>query len=130
MKEQLSLMILITIVTFLTVGRTPQALAYDPTATRPLLAHETPRELEDIGIDEHLGRQLDLSLPFVSDKGDAVTLGEYFNGSKPVLLTMVYYSCPSLCNFHLNGLLDVFKKMNLVAGKDFQMVAVSMNHRE
>lgn len=105
------------------------ARSYDP-KDKPLLAHETPRELKGIGVTEHLGRQLDLSLPFTADDGSAVTLGQYLNGEKPVLLTMVYYACPSLCNYHLNGLLDVFKKMNLVAGVDFRVVAVSMDHRE
>ena len=107
----------------------PLAQAYSP-EDRVVKAHETPAELEGVGITDHTGRQLDLSIPFIADNGKNVVLGEYFNGTQPVLMTMVYYNCPSLCNFHLNGLLDVFKKMRLVAGKDFKVVAVSMNHRE
>ena len=48
----------------------------------------------------------------------------------PVLMTMVYYNCPSLCSYHLNGLNSVFKKMNWIPGKDFRFVAISMDHRE
>jgi protein SCO1/2 len=107
-----------------------QAGAYNTEEDRPLLAHETPKELEDVGITEKLGDQLDPTLTFVSDKGESVRLGQYFDGKRPVLLTMVYYTCPSLCNYHLNGLLEVFKKMEWVAGKEFQVVAISMNHRE
>ncbi len=103
--------------------------AYDP--KNPLVTgHEVPKDLEELGVDENLGGQLDLSLPFVSDTGDAVTLGQYFNGTKPVLMAMVYYTCPSLCNHHLNALNDAMKQLEWSAGDQFDVVAISMNHRE
>lgn len=105
------------------------ASAYDP-KDRALLAHETPVEMQGLKVQEQLGKQLNLSAEFTNEAGQPVALGTFFDGHRPVLMTMVYYTCPSLCNFHLNGLLEVFKKMNLVAGRDFQVVAVSMNHRE
>src|SRR5690606_27207563 len=83
----------------------------------------------DVTITEKLGAQLDLSIPFVSDSGEAVTLGRYF-GDKPVLLTIIYYECPSLCNYHLNGVTAALRDVDLTPGKDFEIVAVSMNHRE
>lgn len=103
--------------------------AYDP--SNPLVTgHELPKDLKDVGVEEHLGQQLDLSLPFVSDTGEAVTLGQYFQGSKPVLMAMVYYTCPSLCNHHLNALTDTMKQLDWTVGDQFEIVAVSMNHRE
>jgi len=106
-----------------------QDVPYDP-AKPNVTGHELPKEFENVGVDEHLGGQLDLSLPFVSDEGEQVTLGKYFNGSKPVLMAMVYYTCPSLCNHHLNALNDTMKKLKWTAGQEFEVVAVSMNHRE
>jgi len=103
--------------------------AYDP-KNPTVTGHETPADLKDIGVEEHLGSQLDLSLPFVSDHGEAVTLGKYFTGSKPVLMAMVYYTCPSLCNHHLNALNDTMKQLKWTVGNEFEIVAVSMNHRE
>ena len=103
--------------------------AYDP-KDRRLLAHETPAEMQGLKVQEQLGRQLNLSAEFTDESGKLVTLGSFFDGHRPVLMAMVYYTCPSLCNFQLNGLLEGFKKINLVAGRDFQVVAVSMNHRE
>jgi protein SCO1/2 len=93
-------------------------------------SHSIPEEIENVGVTEHLSQQLSKSLDFTNDKGEKVTLGQYFNGKKPVLITMIYYSCPSLCNYHLNGLLDVFRKSKMQIGRDFDLVAVSMNHRE
>ena len=41
-------------------------------------------------------------------KRRAVKLGEYF-GKKPVVLSLVYYECPMLCNQVLNGMVSAFK---------------------
>ncbi|MCB0355693.1 MAG: SCO family protein [Bdellovibrionales bacterium] len=103
--------------------------AYDPNdVTRQL--NEVPKKIEDVGIDEKLGEQIDLSLEFQDDKGQQVTLGRYFDNKKPVLLSMVYYSCPGLCNLHLNGLTEALKQLKWTAGQDYNIVAVSMNHHE
>jgi protein SCO1/2 len=107
---------------------TTSAWAYD---TKPLvIGKELPAELKDIGVDEHLGASLDLSTPFVDDAGQTATLGQYINGEKPTLMAMVYYTCPSLCNYHLNGLTETMKQLKWTAGKDFNVVAVSMNSKE
>lgn len=103
--------------------------AYDPTDVTAML-NDKPKKLEGVGIDEKLGDQIELGLKFQDDKGDFVTLGKYFDGKKPVILSMVYYSCPGLCNYHLNGLTEALKKLKWTTGQDFQVVAVSMDHNE
>ncbi len=106
------------------------AFAYDATEKLPENSGESIKQLEGLGIDEHLGAQIDLSRKFTNEKGELVPLSTYYDGSKPVLLTMVYYSCPSLCNYHLNGLFETFSNMKKPLGEEFKLVAVSMNHRE
>src|SRR5690606_36906587 len=103
------------------------AWAYNPSENRAVVSHETPEELKDVGVTERLSQQLTLTNEFTDHNGEKVQLAKYFNGSKPVLLSMVYYECPSLCNYHLNGLMDVMKKLDLKAGRDFNVVAVSMD---
>ncbi|MEK6555484.1 MAG: SCO family protein [Bdellovibrionota bacterium] len=117
----------------LSLGALHTAVAYTPPTQAEKAgtdSHATPEELADVGVTEHLSQKLSNSLEFTDDAGKKVTLGQYFNGQKPVLFTMVYYNCPSLCNYHLNGLLDVFHKAKMTVGKDFDLVAVSMNHNE
>lgn len=105
------------------------AWAYDP--SHPFVSGiEKPKEIQGLGVNEHLGGQIDLSLDFVSDNGEKVKLGQYFQTGKPVLMAMIYYTCPNLCNYHLNGLLEAMKKLKWTAGQDFELVMVSMNHRE
>ena len=105
------------------------AVAYNPNANQ-MTSDERPKQLEGVGVTERLGERIDLNLNFRSDMGEVIPLAEVFDGQTPVLMTMVYYNCPSLCNYHLNGLKDVFKQMEWNAGRDFKVVAVSMDHRE
>lgn len=104
------------------------AQAYDPN-NRERLAHEVPAEIQGVGIDEKLGVFPTLGTEFLDETGKTVTLGQYFT-NKPVLLSVVYYDCPSMCNFHLNGVLESLKQLDWTAGRDYEVVAVSMNHRE
>lgn len=93
-------------------------------------ANETPKELAGVGIDEHLGEKVDLDLAFKNENGESVTLRSYMKDGKPVLLSLAYFSCPSLCNFHLNGLLDAFKKIPAPLGQEFHAVVVSIEPKE
>lgn len=93
------------------------------------LAAETPYHLEGTQIKENLGGTIDLSLSFKEESGQMKPLKTYFAG-KPVLMTVVYYKCPSLCNFHLNGLFEGVKEMNIKSGTDYSFLIVSMDERE
>ena len=103
------------------------ANAYD---SKVAVANHTPKALDGIGITEKLGESVDLALPFVDDTGKEVTLGQYFTGHKPVLLSIVYYNCPSLCNFHLNGVTEALKNIPWTPGQEFEQVAISMDPQE
>jgi cytochrome c oxidase subunit 2 len=83
----------------------------------------------DIGFDQRLDEQVPLDLAFRDETGKTVRLGDYFN-RKPVILALVYYQCPMLCNQVLNGLAGSLKALSFVAGKEFEVVVVSFNPRE
>lgn len=93
-------------------------------------AGEKPPILEGVGIDEKLGQQLDLSLKFKDENGADVTLGTYFDGKTPVIVSPVYFSCPGLCNFHLNGLTEALKDVPWSVGTKFRVLAVSFDSKE
>ena len=87
-------------------------------------------ELEGVDIVEHLGDKIPLDLSFTDDNGQEVTLESYFDGEKPVLLMLGYYECPMLCNLVFNGIINSVKQVELLPGKDYKMISVSINHRE
>lgn len=103
--------------------------AYNPNEVA-VTGHELPAELVPVGVTEHLGQALDLSLKFTKDDGTIVPLGHLFHKNRPVLMAMVYYNCPSLCSFHLNGLTEVLKGLKWSSGAEFDVIAVSMDHTE
>lgn len=96
----------------------------------PLVGTEKPKDFEGIGITEKLGDKLDLSLPLTDENGQAVTLGKYFDGKHPVSISLIYYSCPGLCNFHFNGVVDALKNVDWSAGDKFQVLAISFDPSE
>ena len=96
----------------------------------PGAENETPKELNGVGIVEHLGEKVDLNLKFTDETGKQVTLGEFFHSGKPVVLDLAYYACPGLCNFHLNGFSEALKSSDLIPGKDYEWVVVSFDTNE
>ena len=49
-------------------------------------ADPLPTALEGVGITEHLNEALPLDLEFTDENGRRVTLGDYFDGERPVIL--------------------------------------------
>jgi len=88
-----------------------------------------PKALNGVGIDQKLNEQLPLDLVFRNENGESVKLGDYF-GKKPVVLSLVYYQCPMLCNQVLNGMVTAFKVMAFQPGQEFEAVTVSFDPRE
>ena len=88
-----------------------------------------PKALTGVGIDQKLNEQLPLDLVLKNENGESVKLGDYF-GKKPVVLSLVYYQCPMLCNQMLNGMVTAFRVMSFVPGKEFEVVTISFDPRE
>ena len=89
-----------------------------------------PGELNDVTVVEHAGSQLPLDLTFNDETGKPVQLGQYFAGRKPVVLQLGYYKCPMLCGLISQGLLNSVKQVSLTAGKDYDLVFVSIDPKE
>jgi protein SCO1/2 len=90
----------------------------------------TPRELEGVGVDEHLARNIDLSLTFTGEDGNPVPLKAFFQKGRPVILDLIYYKCPNLCNLVLNGQTEAMKEIGWTPGKEYDVVTISINPKE
>jgi len=98
-----------------------------PPAARAQLLHSPFEAIARI--DQRLDSQVPLGLTFRDEMGKSVKLGDYF-GQKPVVLALVYYECPMLCTLVLNGMLAGFQQIPFDIGKQFEVVAVSINPQE
>ncbi len=100
---------------------------YDPSQGT---ANGIPDPLKRVGIDQRLGENLPLTAEFKDENGQTVKLGDYFGKGRPVIIAIVYYECPMLCNQVLNGLTGTLKGISFDAGKDFDVIAVSFDAKE
>lgn len=87
-------------------------------------------ELKKIDVVERLGNKIPFDLHFVDDSGKAILIGDYFNKDKPVILNLAYYTCPMLCNLVMNGIAQGVKQLDLLPGKDFQIITISIDPRD
>lgn len=92
-------------------------------------AEESPQALRDVGFDQRMGERVPLDLTFRDAEGKTVRLGDYF-GERPVMLSLVYFSCPMLCPMTLNGLSASLKALSFDVGEGFDVVVVSFNPAE
>ncbi len=89
-----------------------------------------PEILNKVGIVQKLNDQLPLDAAFLDETGKAVRLGDYFRDSKPVVLALVYYKCPMLCNLELDGMFASLKRISLRPGADYRVIALSFAPEE
>jgi protein SCO1/2 len=85
--------------------------------------------LKDVRIDQKLDEAVPLDLPFTDEEGRDVTLATYF-GQRPVVLVLAYYECPMLCTQVLNGVFSSMEPLKIDAGRDFEVVVVSIDPGE
>jgi len=88
-----------------------------------------PAPLKKVGIDQRLNERVPLDTVFKDEQGHEIRLGDYFK-DKPVVLALVYYSCPMLCNQVLNGMLSSFRAISFNAGEQFEIVTISFDPHE
>lgn len=100
---------------------------YDPNEAGT--SNGLPPALEKAGIEQKLGATVPPDAVFKDENGKEVRLGDYF-GKRPVILALVYFECPMLCNEVLNGLTGSLKSLSFDTGKDFDVVAISFDARE
>jgi protein SCO1/2 len=89
-----------------------------------------PNVLEGVGVTEHADAQIPLDLEFVDTQGKTVKLAEFFDGTRPVILTLNYSACPRLCGVQLGGLVAAMKRMPWNLGEQYQNVTVSFDPLE
>lgn len=94
------------------------------------IEEKLPVELEGVGVSERLGSKVDLDLEFTAENGRQVPLRGFFREGRPVILNLIYYSCPRLCNLILNGQTEALREVAWTAGAEFEVVTVSIDPSE
>lgn len=82
----------------------------------------------EVGIVEKLGEKIPLDLVFTNSEGKKVQLAQLI--TKPTILMFVYYHCPGICSPLLTSVSETVDKLDLIPGKDYQLITISFDHLE
>lgn len=89
-----------------------------------------PPVLQNVGFEPPLSGQVPLDLSFRDETGRDVRLRDYFGQQRPVVLALVYYGCPMLCNQVEQGVVGSLKMLSFHAGRDYEVLFVSFDAHE
>lgn len=92
-------------------------------------ANVRPPGLKNVGIEQNLNQQVPADLVFTDDLGRKVKLGDYFD-KKPLILNLVYFTCPMLCGEELSGLESALRVLKFDVGKEFEVITVSFDPKD
>jgi len=84
---------------------------------------------QDIGIEEHLGSYLPDNITFYDSNGEKVNIKEIIRKA-PTIIAPVYFTCPNVCNILQSTIANLIPQLNLIPGKDYQILSVSFDERD
>ena len=106
------------------------SLCLAPLGSAQVPSDVLPPEMEGVGVTERLGQPLDLDLTFIAENGYPAPLRQFITGERPVILNLVYYNCPMLCNLVLNAQIKALREIPWTPGREFDIVTISIDPSE
>lgn len=83
------------------------------------------------GIEEQLGGYVPLDLVLVNEDGDSVKIGDLID--RPTIVSLVYYTCPSVCRPLLDEVSDMLGKLqdiDMTPGEDYRVLTISFDETD
>lgn len=94
-----------------------------------LLTLSASAEPPPVAFEQKLGARVPGQLLLVDEQGEEVTFQDLLDG-RPAILVLGYFGCPMLCHQVQSGLVDSLSQLDWSAGKEFNVLAVSIDSRE
>lgn len=88
-----------------------------------------PPNVAGLRFSPHPGAALPAEATFRDQTGKTVRLGALLR-ERPAIITLGYYHCPNLCGAERDDLFAALQRSGLVAGADYQVIALSIDPRE
>jgi|GEM_PF-451008 len=108
-------------------GGSTRGVSKDPFSNASL---DAPSAIVGMEVVEYLGKRMPLDAEFLDHAGKAWKLERATDGTKPVIVALVYFRCPMLCQLVMQKLASTLHELDLTAGKDFQLVVASFDPTE
>jgi protein SCO1/2 len=87
-------------------------------------------KLEPVDVVEHLNDRIPGDLQFLDAFQNGFFMRDAFARGKPVVLTLVYFDCPMLCNLVEQGLIKSLGESGLKLGEEYTALTVSFNPKD
>ena len=88
-----------------------------------------PADTRSLGFQQHMGAALPMGVALRDGTGRLVQLSDFFHG-EPVILVLDYLRCRNLCGVVLEHTAKALSLTPLTAGRDYQVVAISIDPRD
>lgn len=93
-------------------------------------SEQLPESVRGAELEQKLEAQMPLEATFRDEHGQSVTLGDYFDGERPVIVNFGFYECPALCPMVWQGMTQAFNDMGWSPGEQFEVVTISVSPTE
>lgn len=108
------------------IGQLPVLAQADMETVDP----DLPGALRGVGIDEQLGSFLPAEARFLDSEGREVTVGDFLDNDRPLMVNFIYHNCPMLCSITLEALGMTLSDMDWTPGEEFDVISVSFGAGE
>lgn len=99
-------------------------------AARAQISPDAPPGLENVGVEEHLDQRIPTDVTFRDHTGERVRIDELLRGDRPVVVNLVYFSCPSFCSLVLDGVVATLAQQPWTVGEEFDVLTISIDPRD
>lgn len=85
----------------------------------------------EVGINEKLGSQVPADISFIDEKGDTVKFGDLVD--RPTIVSLVYYTCPSVCRpllEEVTTMLGKLEKIDMEPNRDYRVITISFDETD
>ena len=93
-------------------------------------ANASKRTVLRAGVEERLGKVIDRGLTFTDQGGRRVRIGDYHDGTRPLLLTLNYFQCRTLCDLQLTHLASSLRALGGESARAVRVLTVSIDPRD
>jgi protein SCO1/2 len=89
-----------------------------------------PKELQHVGVSEHLDAPLPKDTVFRDQDNREVKFGQLLDGKRPTVLIFAYHSCPMLCSMVLKAAVKGLAPLDWKIGNQYDTIVVSIDPKD
>lgn len=83
--------------------------------------------LRGVGVDERFDSAIPRDARFRDHEGRSVSLGDFLDGDRPVILQFVYHSCATVCDMSMNNVATALTQQPWTIGVEYDVITLSMD---